>query len=179
MRRHYFILGPSGVGKTTFGDFVAQRGKYLHLKIDTGIEGENGIDVEGIRDQWDILASEHDFVPLALKLNRRAADAAVQGCILTFPSGIVFDQNEIRTADKYHIAIRYLFASKERCISAFIKRESKDGFPEHDRQYWAANNKTYETIGGLPLAPYRVQVYDWFDNHLSCKEIAERLNINL
>lgn len=46
-----FLLGPSGAGKTTLGQALEDQANFLHLQIDRFPEGD-GIDLEGLRDEW-------------------------------------------------------------------------------------------------------------------------------
>jgi len=42
MIMHYFLLGPSGVGKTTLAKWLGANRKYRHIPIDRWNEGVNG-----------------------------------------------------------------------------------------------------------------------------------------
>ena len=176
--RHYFILGPSGVGKTTLGDFIADHQKYLHLRIDTGVAGEDGIDVERLRKQWDILLRTGNFDPLVQELDKRALDAEKVGCILTFSSCLIFSKEGIALAESNNVLVRYLYGPRDKCIEAFISREVKNGHPERDENFWLQVNPYYHDIGQPAFARYRIQVFDNFGNHLSCKEVAELMGVN-
>jgi septin family protein len=61
---HYLVLGPSGVGKTCFGNYLEEKGNYKHLRIDRWDENVDGIDVEGLRKVWNILCQTNDPGPL-------------------------------------------------------------------------------------------------------------------
>jgi|HubBroStandDraft_6_1064221.scaffolds.fasta_scaffold45863_5 adenylate kinase family enzyme len=51
---HYFLLGPSGVGKTTFGDWLQDNCQYLHIPVDRG-DRDNGLVTEGLIELWNKL----------------------------------------------------------------------------------------------------------------------------
>jgi hypothetical protein len=177
---HYFLLGPSGVGKTTFGDWLGAR-RYLHIPIDRP-DRRDGIDVAGLRDLWNKLG-QGDPGPMADELQDRADAKGKKGCVLTFPSVTFFPLNWVDLLAKHDIAVRYLYGHKELCITAFLGRERH---PQRDRAFWLHNNKSYEAMGAADLAPYRVDTITLskkrrkgrrIGKRLTGREIAKRLNI--
>lgn len=67
---HYFLLGPSGVGKTTFGDWLQDNRRYLHIAVDRG-DRDNGLNTEGLIELWNKLL-EGNPAPFDSELQKRA-----------------------------------------------------------------------------------------------------------
>ena len=49
---HYFLLGPSGVGKTWFGDWLAANRHYHHIRVDNGDQGNELLKEPRLWDLW-------------------------------------------------------------------------------------------------------------------------------
>jgi hypothetical protein len=168
---HYFLLGPSGVGKTTFGDWLHIYREYLHIAIDCG--DTDGMIAEGLAEPWAKLR-QGDPAPFTLELQERAKAKGMKGCVLTFWSVIFISPDTIGWLAKYDIAVRYLYGPKELCIQSFVRREAR---PDRNRAFWSENNKSYEAMGGLELAPYRANVIKPSGERLTGSEIAKLLKI--
>jgi hypothetical protein len=50
---HYFLLGPSGVGKTWFGDWLAANRHYHHIRVDNGDQGSELQKEPGLWGLWN------------------------------------------------------------------------------------------------------------------------------
>ena len=83
-----FVLGPSGAGKSQLGIWLADDLHLLHMEIDRWPKGD-GIDLEGIRAEWNAYYLDGSITPLASLLRSRAAKADRAGTVLTFPGGLV------------------------------------------------------------------------------------------
>jgi hypothetical protein len=170
---HYFLLGPSGVGKTCFGNWLQDNRKYLHIPIDRGDEG-SGWELEGFKELWE----KEDLSPFASELDNRAKTSRKDGCVLTFPSVDFLDSHSIVTLAGYSIAVRYLYGDKEKCIEAFVNREKAAGHPERDRAFWSTNNEdNYRKIAGDELKDYRADIINASGKRLSGEKIAKILKI--
>jgi len=168
---HYFLLGPSGVGKTTFGDWLHIYRQYHHIAIDRG--DTDGMFAERLAEPWAELR-QGDPAPFVRELQERAKAEDKKGCVLTFWSVIFISPDTIGWLAKQDIAVRYLYGPKELCIQAFVRRE---GRPDRDRAFWSENNKSYEAMGVPELAPYRADVIKPSGERLTGREIAELLKI--
>jgi hypothetical protein len=171
---HFFIFGPSGVGKTWFGDWIGKR-EYLHIPIDRGDQG-NGLELEVLDHQFNQLR-QGDPVPFVQSLDARATAAGKLGCVLTFWSTYCCSPEEIAYLGMRGIAVWYLYAPKEKCIEASHRRETENGHPERGRSYWCEHNPTYERMGGHDLAPHRVYVLDASGDYLPSAEIARTMKM--
>jgi hypothetical protein len=171
---HYFIFGPSGVGKTSFGKFLQRTGIYRHIPIDLGLDGD-GMVSAGLKEAWDRFCTG-DIGPFIQQLDALAG--GTRGCVLTFNSYFVYSRDIVEALAPHSIAVRYLYAPKEHCINAYLKRERrKGGDPRASREFWESNNKTYEAMCGDALAPYRVDVITPAGNYRPRSRIARWLRI--
>lgn len=118
----WFILGPSGTGKSSFGEYLAKIKNWYHLEIDQF--DKNGIDIHGLRQDWDAYCYKHDPSGLLKEIERRAKESGKFNCILTFPGNLVLSTDHI-SAVSDNIKIIYLYGSAARCITAFLKREQE------------------------------------------------------
>jgi hypothetical protein len=168
---HYFLLGPSGVGKTTFGDWLQNNRQYHHLAVDRGDE-PNGLTAEGLIELWNKVLQAP--APFATKLQDRAETEGKKGCVLTFPSVTFFAPGWVDHLAKHSMAVRYLYGPKESCIEAFVSREKRPG---RDRTFWSAVNGNYEAMGSSQLAPYRANIIRSSGERLTGSEIAKLLKI--
>ncbi len=169
---HYFLLGPSGVGKTWFGNWLQDERGYLHILIDRP-DGKDGLKEEGLEESW-----KEGFAAFAEELQSRAETEDKNGCVLTVPSVNVFPVEIIGQLAGHGIGVRYLYGPKEKCIEEFVNREKREGHPERDRNFWSTNNEPYYgQIGAPELAPYRGDVITPSGARLSGEEIAKLLNI--
>ena len=89
---HYFLLGPSGVGKTRFANWLRANRGYLHIPIDRGDQG-NGLIAEGLVDLWKEL-NDGNPAPFARELDKRAKAANKAGCVLDFLERLFFRPKE-------------------------------------------------------------------------------------
>jgi hypothetical protein len=108
---HYFFLGPSGVGKSTFADWVDTNRRNRHIPIDRG-DDLDGLRAEGILREW-VELKHGDPTAFVRALNERAIAAGKIGCVLTLWSIVFFDLSEMRKLAEHGIAVRYLYGPKE------------------------------------------------------------------
>jgi len=170
---HYFLSGPSGIGKTRFGNWLANHG-YDHVLVDPG-DGSFRLPQELV-DPWQ----RRDFEGIANELDNRAkAQDKTKGCVLTFRSVDFFPLIVIELCAEHGIAVRYLYGDKEKCFESYAERETRDGRPVNARRdFWERfNNVNYVKIGALELKDYRVDVFNRSGTRRSEEEIAELLKI--
>jgi hypothetical protein len=172
---HFFIFGPSGVGKTTFGDWIGKR-KYRHIPIDRGGRG-NGLEADCLVHQFNQLLQGNP-VAFVRELDARAKAAGKLGCVLTFWSTYCWGPG-VAYLGTHGIAVWYLYAPKEWCIEAAHRRETEDGHPCRGRSHWCKYNQTYDRMGEHDLAPHRVDVLDAAGNYLPSAKIARKMRMVL
>jgi hypothetical protein len=118
---HYFLLGPSGVGKTWFGNWLEANLRYHHIRVDNGDDSELPQEPR-LWELWKqgnpkIIETAPSFIDLAglfsdellkcAKANRK------KGCVLTFWSYTVFAPGEIDSLARHNISVKYLYGPKE------------------------------------------------------------------
>src|SRR5215831_3595025 len=112
-----FIFGPSGVGKSAFGNYLVQLHGWLHLEIDQFPAGD-GIDIHQLRYEWELFYRQKNSRPLVQALRQRVTSANKANCILTFPSGLVLSPEHIKSCEP-SIQVCYFYGSAAHCINAF------------------------------------------------------------
>jgi gluconate kinase len=120
----WFILGPSGVGKTTVSREIAERQAWLWYEIDefSRDDGKNGIDAEAIRNEWDVYWERYSPSKLIQTLLARMKHHRKQGVILSFSSTLILQDERLRPL-KGNIDVVYLYGTKAQCLEAFLARE--------------------------------------------------------
>ena len=88
-----FLGGLSGAGKSTVMQWVAADMNLLPLEID--LEGQSGIDVYGLRHEWNCFSRRLDAAPLADALRAKITSANCSGAVLSFPSDAIFNRERI------------------------------------------------------------------------------------
>ena len=184
---HYFLLGPSGVGKTWFGNWLEANRQYHHIRVDNGDQGSELVKEKRLWELWlhgnpgTPFATSPLFIPLAGRFSvelQKCADAnGKKGCVLTFWSYTVFGPSEIDSLAEHNIAVNYFYGPKEKCIEAAVSREAANGHAERDRAHWCKHNQTYQRIGGPGLSSYRADIIEPSGERLSEEEIAKLLKI--
>ena len=156
-----FLLGPSGSGKTTLGNWLEEDTDFgwQHIEIDRWPEGD-GIDLEGLRPEWDAFCTSANAKPLAITINARLASARFRGATLSFPSGVVLSNQHLIAAEQAGIGTLILYGTGADCMEAFLKRgrESRRGLNE---DHWKLNNAhSYAEISQPIYAKYRILAFD-------------------
>jgi hypothetical protein len=96
---HYFLLGPSGVGKTWLGNWLEAKRQFHHIRVDNGDQDSELLKEEKLWELWrqgnpEIIVASPSFIPLAGRFSDELQKCATingkKGCLLTFWSSIVF-----------------------------------------------------------------------------------------
>ena len=171
---HLFLLGPSGAGKSTVAAALAARRGYLHLELDRYPDGD-GIDLAGIRSQWDSFRHGRDPSALVAELSRRAAASGAGACALSFPSGYVLPPGHVAAAQAHGVDVRILYGSAAACIGAFLDREAASG-RGLDADWWMRNNdRSYLLLSRPEFAARRLEVFASDGAHLPLERVVEAL----
>jgi gluconate kinase len=149
------ILGPSGAGKSCYGSWLASAQGWLHYEIDR--HPDDGIDLNGLRSEWDIFLRDANAQPLAAILQQRLRSTSKIHAVLTFPSNLILRPGHIQAAAQAGMQAIYLSGSESNCITAFLNREGQKSLtPEH----WMANNLgIYLEISKPEYDPYKIEVF--------------------
>jgi len=167
-----FIFGPSGVGKSTFGNYLAQTHGWLHLEMDQFPNPRNVarvFDILQLQHEWDLFCLQNPL-PLVRALRQRVASANKTNCVLTFSSGLVVTPELIKVFAP-STQICYLYGSAAHCINAYLRRELETG-RGWDGNTWIQHNHDSYTKMSLPsYEPYRVHVFTRDGHHRSHADI--------
>lgn len=159
-----FVLGPSGVGKSSFAAFLASKHRWLHLEIDQYRKGD-GIDFHGLRAVWDLFFNSYAPAKLVKELRKRTGAASRAACVLSFPSGVVLSPEHIEVAARAFIDAVYLYGSAAHCINAFLRRERSTG-RNLGLDHWARNNwGSYAKMSVPAFEPHRIHMFSPKGNH--------------
>ena len=164
----WFVLGPSGVGKSDFGRYLADKRNWYRLEIDQF--DKDGIDIHGLRQEWDSYFYDCNPVDLIKELTARTRKAGKSHCVLTFPGNLILNQKHISAAIG-SIKIVYLYGSAAHCIAEFLNREQ--GQPRNLRiEHWINNNRTsYYEMGKPEFSANRVHVWLYSGEHRQHQDI--------
>jgi hypothetical protein len=152
-----FLLGPSGAGKSQLGKWLAEDLGFVHVEIDRFGEGD-GIDLEGLRREWDRFYHHSQPSDLARAARDRAAGAA--GAVLSFPGNLVLGPNQLEAAQNEGILTFILYGSGADCLDAFLARECQTGrqLPE---EHWVAHSQSPYVLFSLPkFSRYRLMMFE-------------------
>jgi hypothetical protein len=154
-----FLFGPSGAGKSTLAAWVATDLGYLHLEIDCFPKGD-GIDLEGLRVEWDCFWVRGDARPLARVLRVRARAGGRSGVILSFPSNVVLCSQHIAATARAGIRVLVLYGTGAECLEAFLERERASG-RGLGVDHWILNNaRAYAAFSAPIFAGLRVTAFE-------------------
>ena len=155
-----FLLGPSGAGKTTVGDWIAADLDFCHVQIDSLLY--NGIDHEGLRSVWSAFEAGNDAVALAEAVRKKWGHKA--GVVLSFPSTQELSIRQIRAAESEGVTMIILYSAREDCRNAFLKREDNlpPGSSRLDAAFWEQCNPSgrLSAWGSEAYSPYRIMAFN-------------------
>jgi adenylate kinase family enzyme len=171
-----FLLGPSGSGKSTVAEALRDRFGYLHVEIDRGVEADV-FELEGLRVPWVEFLEQNNPSGLAGEIRRRLLSSRSKGAVVSFPSTIVFSEEQIQAANQHGICVAVLYGTRADCLAAFLRRESalNRGLGE---EHWIKHNEESHALFGAPrYAPHRIPSFAdgrHRDRKTVAKEIARR-----
>lgn len=180
----WFILGPSGVGKTHVSHFVAEQKNWLHLEIDQfSIQGIDSYDIEGtefhdLRLEWDIFRKLKLAKPLIKKIIRKYEEAGKAGAILSFPSTIVLSLAHIKRLAR-EVEVIYLFGEQEFCINSFLQREDRLKRGLGLSTWQGANRSMYLALSDPRLQLYAVNVFNEDGTYKPATTISDHISSKL
>jgi hypothetical protein len=176
----WLLFGPSGVGKSCFGQYLECAKNWLFLEIDQfkapGEAVPDGIDVHGLRVPWDQFYCEFEAHPLAEELTNRVNGQQKSGCVLSFPSRVPIQLQHIASSSS-HISLWILYGSAADCIHSFLERE-KELLRNLDLEFWRSNNYELYLHYSLPhLGSQRVAAFDMNGSHRRFEDIFSELDV--
>src|ERR1700682_877827 len=111
----WLILGPSGSGKSSFGQWLAAERNWLHLEIDRYREGD-GIDLNNLRREWNEFYLHRNAECFGGVLRKRIEANSRSQSALTFPGDLVLSPDHMIAAHSAGIRTIYLYGSAAHCI---------------------------------------------------------------
>lgn len=151
------LLGPSGTGKSTLAAALSLSSNRLHIELDQW--QADGVDIAGLRREWDEFYQGQRAEALSRELTSRAAVGGYQGVILSLPSLVVLPIPLIEHALRCGISTVILYGSGADCLAAFLRRPST-GERSLNANYWiACNASAYMTHSRPEYIPYRIEVF--------------------
>lgn len=136
---HYFILGPSGSGKSYVAKRFAASIDALWLEAD--LVYEDGINALGLRREWDIFVNFGVYEPICDEFDRRAAAQKKQSVVLSLPGFPILTLEHAERA-KSRGRIFYLSGTPEQCLDSFLRREKATG-RNLDAAHWHRNRRDF------------------------------------
>jgi len=135
------VIGLSGAGKTQACEWMVHEG-FLHL--DGDVRDQNGIDLLGIRSEWNQFWNGGNPQNLAAVLRERAEEAKAAGALLSLPSTALFTSDRLTSARDVDLRTIMLFGPPADCIRAFLKREQKMRKPMSEADWHSNNDHVYD-----------------------------------
>jgi adenylate kinase family enzyme len=135
-----FFFGPSGAGKTTLAEWLKSDLGFLHLKIDRA--AGDGIDIEGIRKEWNTYLEQGNALELAQTIRRRIQREDKTGAVLTFASTHWLKLGQIGEAERHGILTIILYGPKDDCLNSFLSREKRKK-RDFGKNHWIKYNDRY------------------------------------
>jgi len=149
-----FVLGVWGAGKSSLGRGLAGHG-FLHIEIDRWLEG-SGIDLAGLRREWDAFAQQARIVPLVDALSARAAGAERGAVALTLPSGVIPAARHRAALHRARIRTLIPYGTAAECLDGWLAREREHGRPADAERWIASNALPYARFSAPEHADHRV-----------------------
>lgn len=153
-----FLIGPSGVGKSDLACHVASELHFLPLELDLP-DGRDGIDMEGLRAEWNLYWEGSDPDPLASALQHRIGESHCAGSILSFSSLAVPSQEQLTAARQAGISFVLMYGSGADCLRSFLEREHQlnRGL---DEDHWVRHNAcSYALFSSPRFDRYRLEAF--------------------
>jgi 8-oxo-dGTP pyrophosphatase MutT (NUDIX family) len=155
-----FLLGPSGAGKTSLGQYLAREHGWLHLEIDAYPSGD-GIDMHGLRREWDAYLLDRNPAPLIQTLYRRCEAAGKGRVVLSFPCNLLPHLTpEHVEALSGKVALAVLAGEPAYCKAAFMRREAQSGRTLSEAHWHHYNDGLFGYLDKPYIAPYTIRVFE-------------------
>ncbi len=169
------VFGPSGVGKSSLGERLAQQFNFHHREIDR--YPEDGIDLEALRPEWDAFLRCCEARPLSQVVSGRASACGFAGAVLTFPGNFVPLAQHLSAAESVGMTPVVLFGQRAECLAAFLGREGSNGRGLGEIDWHANNDDSHAAFGADYFEPYRLWPFErgsFRDGRAITREVRER-----
>lgn len=132
---HYFILGPSGSGKSHVSERFAPTIDALWLEAD--LQYADGVDALGLRAEWEAFHRQENCQPICDEFHRRAKTQKKQSVVLSLPGFAMLTVAHAQGA-KGRARVIYLGGTPGQCLDSFLRREKATG-RNLDVSHWCRN----------------------------------------
>jgi adenylate kinase family enzyme len=172
-KKIWFILGPSGVGKSTFSIYLSHQLDWHHLETDNPVAHDDWKDNYGLKEKWVSYLKNDDGRLLVEKLTKLFVEADKAGVIVSLPS-YPLSLKHIRVV-KDNIRIVYLYGNEENCLRSFRDRESKKPRGLDDSHLHGCNDPLFNPTWQADLLPYRIDMFNEYGVRRKKEEVFAEL----
>jgi hypothetical protein len=155
--RLMFLVGPSGVGKSTIAEPLCSDLALYHVDVD-----RNPLKAYGIKDEWHEFWTGNNPGPIADALRAIAAAEGRAGALLSLPSNEkrVLHPGHVDTAQRAGIEVVVLWGPEGLCKKARKGRDLELGLPWNESKYDERNRRTFELYIGPEYDGLRVEAFE-------------------
>ncbi len=151
------LLGPSGVGKSTVGRWIAEDLRFRHIELD--LWPKDGIDAANLRAEWEAFWSRADAGQFDAGVRAQISSENAAGAVLTFPSLVVFSAEQIAASERSAMNIIALYGTEADCLGAFLRLYQHSG-RRLDRHHWLQNNAaSHNQLGDACYSALRLRAF--------------------
>ena len=161
-----FLLGPSGVGKTTLGNALEKHLGMLHILFD-GASGGDGVDVAHLRTEWNALLEAKNPQLLADEARKRIRASGHTGVVISCPGGVMpaednralpwhFSRLLLAKMEECGVRCVTLFGSLKLCCDAAVSRKDTSVTVE----YWLQNNSNWHGFDARAFSNVVLEVFN-------------------
>ena len=139
------------------GRWLAEDCGFHHIEIDR-FEGD-GIDLVGLRREWNAFYLDDDATSLASSIRDRVSNVGAAGAVLSFNSMLLLDPRAIAAAERQGIRTIIVYGPAADCLQAFLRRE--EAMPRGlDQAHWLRHNAySYIAHSLTEYSPHRLQTF--------------------
>jgi hypothetical protein len=152
-----FLVGPSGVGKSTVAEPLCGELALYHVDAD-----RDRLKDHGLRDEWQEFWTGMNSAPIADALHGIASRERRAGVLLSLPSNKkrVLYPRHVEAAHRTGIDVVVLWGAEELCKSARRDRDVELGMRWDEGVYDARNRRAFATYGRPEYERLRVETFD-------------------
>jgi hypothetical protein len=160
--RLLFLVGPSGVGKSTIAEPLCSELALYHVDID-----RHPVKAHGIRDEWQEFRARKNAEPLANALRAIASREGRTGVLVSLPSNKkrLLHPGHVDAARDAGITVIVLWGAEEVCKRARKARDVKSGLQWDETTYDARNRRPFEVYGSPEYDDIRIDVFEEHGRH--------------
>jgi hypothetical protein len=160
--RLMFLVGPSGVGKSTIAEPLCSDLALYHVDVD-----RDPLKVHGIRDAWQEFWTGSNPGPIADALRAIASREGRAGVLVSLPSNKkrVLHPGHVDAARRAGIKVIVLWGAEAFCKKARQDRDVERGIPWNESKYDARNRRTFELYSGTEYDGVRVDAFQEDGRH--------------